>query len=132
MARTYAQAQTERLRLLALGQKLEVRVIKNPIKGDDGAIYPGGGAATNDFMLEIKDPRGSSQGNATTAVSQEDAIAANRWHDAASTAEHQIRIQGMLTGAQIGGAVHLKGWGLYGAGETREGGAIANSAAVFT
>ncbi len=142
MARTYAQARTEVLRLRALGQKLVVRMVKNPILGEDAALFPGG-PGTNDYFVQIKDPRGSAQGSlASTATQlQSAAITATRWHDALSRAasdadgpdrpEHVIRMLGLSKGSQAASAVSAA-WRNYGAGESRESGVVTDSAVVFT
>ena len=59
MARTYVQAVAERARLLALGRKLQVRIIKNPVRGADANPYPQQGV--NDYLLEIKEAFGITQ-----------------------------------------------------------------------
>lgn len=137
MARTYAQANTERLRLLALGRKLQVKFVKMPLLGSDGAVWPGGNAV-NDWMLAIKDPRptGTSIGlaaaqNQVGAYTPQAALAATRWHGGA--AEHATRFHpgGLKGQSGIGLSTPHVGWKIFGAGETREGGEIQNSAAVF-
>jgi hypothetical protein len=134
MARTYAQAQTEKARLLALGRRLQVRLIKNPLIGDDGAILPGG-PGTNDYLVQVKDPRSTGTGPAAQANeasfrTQATALADTRWHDATAAQEHEIRIRGMVRGAEQNTPGHT-GWLTYGAGESREGGDIPDSAVVF-
>lgn len=133
MARTWAQANTERLRLLNLGRRLSVKVVKNPLRGNDGAIWPGG-AAVNDYMLLIKDPRptGGSLGEGANQATTQDmawAIANTRWHGDAQ--EHLTRSRGLLSPEVRNGAAPNTQWLLYGAGEAREAGHIPNSAVVF-
>lgn len=136
MARTWAQAETERKRLLALGRRLTVKVVKNPLRGSDGAVWPGGDGV-NDYMLLIKDPRPTgaviqvaTQKNEAQAWTQQYSIILGRWHGGA--AEHVTRFHcGIDGGSEIAQVTPWLGWKLYGAGETREGGQIENSAAVF-
>jgi hypothetical protein len=142
VARTYVQAVAERARLLALGRKLQVRIIKNPVRGADANPYPQQGV--NDYLLEIKDPRptGTSAGgaalNEATSASMSGAITATRWHDEASRAvgpprlEHKVATNGLIKGATSAGLGPFTAWTVYGAGEVREGGEIPNSAAQFT
>lgn len=134
MARTWAQANTERLRLLNLGRRLSVKVVKNPVRGSDaGGVWPGG-AAVADYMLLIKDPRptggplgeGANQG---TSLDMGAAILATRWHGDAQ--EHITRARGLIANERRGGAAPNTHWLLYGAGEAREAGAIPDSAVIY-
>ena len=69
---TYADCEIERRRLLALGQKIQVRLVKNPFMGNDGILsaargsdgngdWPGDKTNADQYMLQVKLPPGGPQ-----------------------------------------------------------------------
>ncbi|MCH2119326.1 MAG: hypothetical protein MK161_16710 [Pirellulales bacterium] len=132
MARTWAQAEVERKRILRLGKRLQVRVVRKPIRGNDGDDWPGT-SGQNEYMIEVRDPRTTNQGGVVSVGSPTSALAAGRWNNTASTNEHITRLTGPIAGTPDGTNVpNPSGWRLYGPGETRESSLIQNSASVFT
>lgn len=131
MARTYAQAETERKRILGLGKRLQVRLVRMPVRGNDGDDWPGS-PTQDEWMIEVRDPRTLNQGGVNSISNPTAAFAAGRWHNIAGL-ETVLRMTGPIAGAPDGTNVPLpSGWRLYAPGETREGGVIQNSAVIFT
>lgn len=69
---TYAACETERKRILALGRKIQVRLVKNPFMGNDADLntergafgngdWPGDKTNINQYMLQVKFPPGGPQ-----------------------------------------------------------------------
>lgn len=135
---TYAACQTERRRLLALGQRLQVRLVRAPYRGNDGADYPD--LTTNDFMLMVHVPSTSRMCNAALGgrdvnATLDHATARILGRHPGGANEDLTRIYGRPITSRVGARLDqtsTTGWKLYEVGSSREGTLIPDSVVTFS